>query len=167
MPCASSSLCRGPAGAAGSLVAAAQAVSCAPSGNSGHLCLYKLCCMAPAASFLPRAPWGPPPRECATGGYPWGGGTAGSDKHLTFDMILPCTPSGPGLFNPTCSVCGSSSPHIFASVFQIWGAPDVKSNMAIVKNFKIWEIYKEKTTKGIHHSKIIPLHMFFKLLTLK
>lgn len=67
-------------------------------------------------------------------------------------------------FNPTCSVWGSSLLHIFASVVQIPGVPDVESYTAIVKHFKMWKSYKEKTTKLTYHSKIILLHIFFKLL---
>lgn len=41
-----------------------------------------------------------------------------------------------------------------------WGAPEFKSIMSIVKNFKCGEVIKEKN-KLIQESKIIMLYIFF------
>lgn len=94
--------------------------------------------------------------ECATGEHFWVGGIAGSDELLTFDMYLPLCPQKVVAFQSHLQYVEEL---IASNLFQIWGPPDFKSMMAIVKIFKIWKNYEEKTTKLIHHSKLIHLHI--------
>lgn len=82
--------------------------------------------------------------ECTTGEYFWVGRIAQSDEHFTFDMYLPLCPQKVVALQSHLQYVEEL---IASNLFQIWGPPDFKSMMAIVKNFKIWKNYEEKNNQ--------------------